>query len=136
MTTSAEWSWERADDFFPTRLRFLRESFGLSAKAAAMACGLDDQAWRNWESRLNGTSQDTIAKIAARFESRPDKATLLAGWLILGGPLPERPQPAAPFVSPVKTTPAEPLPAGKGSRIGRSRTCAGQQSVFVQAVGF
>ena len=98
---SAQWQWERPDTL-GSRLRFLRESFGLKARTAAMAVGFDDQSWRNWEAGIHAPSADKVERIARRFEGRSeDDAKRLAAWIAFGGPLPPHPQPSDPFVSPI-----------------------------------
>jgi DNA-binding XRE family transcriptional regulator len=94
---SAEWQWERPDTL-GSRLRFLRESFGLKAATAAMAVGFDDQSWRNWENGVHTPSPEKVERIARRFEgSGEEEAKRLAAWLAFGGPLPPAPQPSDPF---------------------------------------
>lgn len=91
------WQWERPDT--PgERLKLLRETFDLSARAAALACGVSDQTWRNYEhdDRLPGT---TAIAIAMRFESDGDRARNLAQWLLSGGQMPARPEPPFPFTA-------------------------------------
>jgi len=96
---SAEWQWERPDTL-GSRLRFLRESFGLKARSAAMAVGFDDQSWRNWEAGIHAPSPEKVERIARRFEGRgEDEAKRLAAWLAFGGALPPRPEPRDPFAA-------------------------------------
>lgn len=115
---SEAWQWERPDTL-GSRIRFLRESFRLSARAAAIACGVgDDQTWRNWERGTHTPSADKVKKIAERFEGRTeDHVNRLAAWLAFGGALPPAPRPRSPFSLTVTLSDSD-----APKRPGKSRT--------------
>lgn len=93
MTTA--WQWERLDTA-GERLRLLRGHFDLSPRSAALACGISDQTWRNYEHEDRIPPNAAIV-IAMRFERDGDRARNLAQWLLNGGQMPPRPEPPYPF---------------------------------------
>lgn len=114
MTTA--WQWERPDT--PgERLRLLREAFGLSSRAAAMAVGFSDQTWRNYEYDDKIPPKMAIV-IAMRFEHDGDRARDLAQWLLSGGLMPPRPEPPHPF-----TARASARRSGKPDESSYNRCC-------------
>lgn len=95
MTTA--WQWERSDTA-GERLKLLREAFDLSPRSAALACGISDQTWRNYEHEDRITATGAIV-VAMRFERDGDRARNLAQWLLSGGRMPPRPEPPYPFAA-------------------------------------
>lgn len=95
-TEQQAWPWEQADTA-GKRLKLLRQSFDLSAAAAAFACGIDDQTWRNYERGTHKIPVERLQAIVERFEGRAERTRDLAGWLTLGGQMPPLPEPTFPF---------------------------------------
>lgn len=92
---SSAWDWER-EDVVRERLKLLRETFGLSQRAAGMACGFSGQSWTNYEVKSYLPGRSALV-IAMRFERDGDRARNLAQWLLSGGQMPPRPDPPYPF---------------------------------------
>jgi transcriptional regulator with XRE-family HTH domain len=74
----------RPEDSFGARLALVRQYLGgWNVARTARRCGIDDQAWRNWEAGRN-RPQDYPA-VCRRIS---DALGADYVWLMIGGPLP------------------------------------------------
>lgn len=64
MTANVEHAWiPNADDSFGARLALVRWKMSWNMKEAALACGLPQQSWRQWE--VIGSRPRNYAEVAA-----------------------------------------------------------------------
>ncbi|AZF93614.1 immunity repressor [Gordonia phage Eyes] len=84
MTTQMdEIGWVPAADSFGARLALVRQRMGWNAKEAALACGIAQASWREWEVRN---------RLPRQFEESAKKIAETTGcdlmWLMTGRPTP------------------------------------------------
>ncbi|GAB2906745.1 hypothetical protein GCM10027047_01200 [Rhodococcus aerolatus] len=68
MTTQTEGRWVPTTETFGARLALVRHRMGWNAKEAALACGISQGSWREWE--LKGRLPRGFAATAAAIAER------------------------------------------------------------------
>ena len=79
MTTQVDIRWVPRVDSLGARLALVRHTMGWNIKEAALACGLPQGSWREWE--LNGRDPRGLERAAARISERTgcDEYWLMTG---------------------------------------------------------
>jgi len=87
MTTDSDHGsvWVPSTEAFGTRLAMVRQHEGWNAKEAAIACGLPQQSWRDWE--LRGARPRDLLAVCRAITDRTgvDLYWLLTGQVSVGG---------------------------------------------------
>lgn len=92
MTTQTTHGWVPRDASFGMRLAMIRKQMQWNAKEAAVACGLPQNSWRDWE--VNDARPRDIVTVARKIAERTGVDYY---WLIDGRP--------GPFTGPSATVP-------------------------------
>lgn len=72
-------TWIPSDDTFGARLAMVRQRFGWNMKEAALACGLPQNSWLDWETR--GRTPRNLADVAQKIRERTGADDY---WLMTG----------------------------------------------------
>lgn len=93
MSTDAADRWVPDTSTFGARLALIRQRMGWNLKEAALACGLPQGSWREWE--LRGRDPRGLQAIADRIASHTgvDEYWLITGRTLPGGGGPGAAQP-------------------------------------------